>query len=202
MVSLMVLAWAGLAGCASSPSAQFYTLVPIAEVETRSDPLAGDRLSIGLGPLAWPLFLDRPQLVRRDGVRLRIDEFHRWGGSLNDDFLRVWGENLAYLLDNSRILVYPTEIRSPVDYRVLAEILTFEGRGDQEVVLKVRWVVTDPYLERALVIRETSYRRPLTMTGEVDDEARLVIGLSEVLGDFSRDVAAALRRLPARSVPH
>lgn len=196
--SLTLAMLMGLGGCATSPPASFYTLMPIAAADARHGPLEASGPAIGLGPVTFPRFLDRPQIVTRDGVALRFDEFHRWAGSLDDDFLRVWGENLAHLLGTSRIVTFPSEAKTLVDYRVLAEVLSFAASAEGMVDLKVRWAVLDPYLERTLVVRENLYRRPLPAAA---DEATLVACLSEVLGDFSRDVADAIRRL-ARPVPH
>jgi hypothetical protein len=47
------------------------------------------------------------------------------GGTLQDDFLRVWSENLAYLVGTNRILIFPTEVRFPLDFRITADMLTF-----------------------------------------------------------------------------
>ncbi|MBK1700689.1 PqiC family protein [Thiococcus pfennigii] len=192
----------GLVGCASSPPSTFYTLAPIGEASARATALGDRGPRVGLGPLALPHFLDRPQIVVRDGVQLRFDEFHRWGGSLDDDFLRVWGENLAHLLGTGQVYVFPTEVKTPVDFRVVAEVLSFEGHSDGTVQLKVRWSVLDPYRDKGLLVREETYRRavPVAAEGGVE-EAALVSGLSAVLGDFSRDVADALRRLPRPRPP-
>jgi len=149
---------------------------------------------VGLGPVSFPVFLDRPQIVAREGGnRLTIDEFHRWGGTLQDDFLRVWSENLALLLGTSRILVFPSDIRYPLDFRVAAEVLAFEGTQGGDALLKVRWFVLDPDLDRVLQVREDVYRRPWDSSG---DPGASIAALSGALADFSRDVAAALRTLP------
>jgi hypothetical protein len=181
------------AGCASSPPSSFYTLSPLPAVAGQVAPAETD-LGIGLGPVTFPAFLDRPQIVSRDsGNRLTLDEYRRWGGTIQDDFLRVWGENLSYLVGTSRIVIFPTEVRSSLDFRIAADVLTFEGTPAGEAVLKVRWAVLDPYLEQGLATYETVYRRPLA---EPKDGSALIAAMSATLGDFSKDVAAALKRLP------
>ncbi len=108
--------------------------------------MTGGTLGIGLRPVTFPGFLDRPQIVSRDGNnRLTLDEFNRWGGGLQDDFLRVWSKNLAYLVDTSRILIFPTEVHFPLDFRITANVLTF-GTPAGEALLKVRWAVLDSRL--------------------------------------------------------
>lgn len=187
---LMLVAF--VAGCATTPPSSFYTLTALPGAQTRGG-LSGGNVGVGLGPVTFPTFLDRPQVVTRDASnQIAVDEYHRWGGTLQDDFLRVWSENLAFLLDTSRIVVFPSEVRYPLEFRVSADVLTFEAGAD-EAVLKVRWAVLDPYLEQALAVQENAYRQRLREPG---DEAAMIAAMSAALGDFSRDVAAVIRSLP------
>ena len=186
-----------LAGCATSPPSSFYTLTPLPRSAAEAPPRAGG-LALAVGPVTFPAFLDRPQIVSRDGTnRLALDEYHRWGGSIQDDFLRVWSENLAILLGTSRVLTFPAEVRYPVDFRVSAQVLSFEGEaGSQaggEALLKVRWTILDGIREQVVVVEESSYRSRLSAPG---GQEALVAAMSETLGAFSRDVAERLRRMP------
>jgi uncharacterized protein len=192
----------GLSGCASTPPSNFYTLAPISVFEAepaRVDPSDTDRiddgLAIGLGPVTFPLFLDRPQIVSRASAnRLSVNELERWGGTLQDDFLRVWSENLALLTGSSRILILPSEIRYPLDVRLSAEILAFEGTADGQAVLRVRWSVLEPNLDQVRLTRESRYQRAIAQPGETQ---ALLAALSLTLADFSREVAEALRHIPS-----
>jgi uncharacterized lipoprotein YmbA len=203
-----------LLGCASTPPSSFYVLTPIPEAAAGNGDISGGGVSLGLGPVAFPRFLDRPQLVTRDSSnRLDVDEFNRWGGTVQDDFLRVWGENLAQLLGTSRIYVFPTESRTPVDFRITAEVASFEGMPGGDAVLKVRWALLDPDLERSWAMREDFYRCPVRgdttgasgkpLSGKVEQQAAaaaqseaVVAAMSRCLGEFSRDVAQVVRRTP------
>ena len=158
--------WRLMAGCASTPPSSFYTLSPLPAVAGSQAPTRRRDLAIGLGPVTFPVFLDRPQIVSRDaGNRLAVDEFNRWGGTLQDDFLRVWSENLAHLLGTSRILIFPSEIRYPLDFRIAADVLAFEGTPDGQAVLKVRWAVLDPISNRCWPCARTRYRQPAGRAG-------------------------------------
>ena len=183
----------GIPGCGTSPPSSFYTLSPLPAAQGRAS-LADGAIGIGLGPVTFPVFLDRPQIVTRDPAnRLALDEFHRWGGTLQDDFLRVWSENLSHLVGTSRIVIFPSEVRYPLDFRVTCDVLTFEGTPEGEAVLKVRWAVLDPYLEHALAVRENAYRQPLA---EPRDRSALIAAMSATLANFSQDVAAVVQGLP------
>ncbi len=192
-VFLALVATLAAAACSSSPPSAFYTLSPLLAAQGQAS-LADGAIGVGLGPVSFPVFLDRPQIVvRTPGNRLELDEFHRWGGTLQDDFLRVWSENLSHLLGSSRIVIYPSEVRYPLDFRVTADVLAFEGTPEGEAVLKVRWAVLDPYLEQALALRENAYRQPLA---EPRDESALIAALSAALANFSQDVASVVKTLP------
>jgi uncharacterized protein len=198
-----------LAGCATTPPSTFYLLTPIPEA-TAGGGIRGGGLAVGLGPVVFPQFLDRPQLVVRDGAnRLGVDEFHRWGGTVQDDFLRVWGENVGYLLGTSRLALFPSESRIPLDFRVLAEVLAFEGSADGDAVLRVRWSVLDERLQQSYVAREDAYRCPIAAPPPAAGaaasatlwHAAIVAAMSRCLGDFSREVAAVLGGLPKPRPP-
>jgi uncharacterized protein len=193
----------GLSGCASTPPSNFYTLAPIPAFEAKSSSVdredrndrLDEELAIGLGPVTFPLFLDRPQIVSRASAnRLAIDELERWGGTLQDDFRRVWSENLALLTGSSRILILPSEIRYPLDVRLSAEILAFEGTAEGQAELRVRWSVLEPNLDQVLLARESRYQRPIAPPG---DTQALLAALSLTLADFSREVAEELRHIPS-----
>jgi uncharacterized lipoprotein YmbA len=193
LASIMALVSLGITGCATPPSS-FYVLTPVPSAAARTNGLSGGSLAVGLGPVIFPQFLDRPNIVSRDGSnRLSLDEFHRWGGSLQDDFLRVWGENMATLLDTSRILIFPSEVRAPVDFRVLAWVLSFEGVSGREAILNVRWAVLDGMGDRVLAMREDRYTCPL---GQGAGHEAVVAAMSDCLGDFSKDVADTVRGIP------
>lgn len=217
MVLAAGLAGALGAGCASSPPSSFYTLTALPEVRARTGGIEGGGVALGIGPVVFPQFLDRPQIVTRAGAnRLGLQEFRRWGGTVQDDFLRVWGENLSHLLGTSRVLVFPSESRMPLDFRITAEVITFEGLPEGAAMLRVRWAVLDSYLEQTLASREDTYRCPIIPaaagpapmpvgadgpTPTVGEAEALVAALSQCLGEFSRDVAAVVGGLPRLPPP-
>lgn len=125
-----------------------------------------------------------------------MDEFHRWGGSLEDDFLRVLSENLGQLLGTSRIFVEPAEMRFPLDFRVVANVLKFEGTPEGDALFKVRWGILDAHMLQALVIRDDTYRSRAASS----KPGAMVAALSETLSAFSRDMAEQLRGLAKTEV--
>lgn len=120
---------AALSGCASSPEVSFYTLEPIAKTDTTVPPLPA--LSISIGPVTMPDFVDRPQLVRRaEGARVLILESQRWAEPLKNAVPRLLAENLSLLLGTNRISAYPRGVSEEADCRVLLDFRRFEAAED------------------------------------------------------------------------
>jgi uncharacterized lipoprotein YmbA len=194
------LAIAGLvsaltAGClGGSPPPRYYALAPTA-ARSAELPATSPDLGLAVGPIEFPRYLDRPEIVTRDGAhRLVLASTHRWGGSLRNDVLRVLADDLGRLLGTSRIAVYPTEPRFRVDYRVLLELLAFEGVPGEAVTLRARWVVASGADGRALAVEESHVVQP-TASASWED---LVAAHSAALGTLSRQIAAKLADLSAR----
>jgi uncharacterized lipoprotein YmbA len=177
-------------GCATrSEPVEFFALDAIAPPAVSRDAV-GRQLAIEVGPAMFPEYLDRPQIVSRTAAnRLEVDEFHRWGGSLQEEFLRVLGENLGTLLGTSHVLVYPAETRGRLDFQILVDVLRFEGVAERDVLLKVRWALVDPQTEDSVLIREALIREQ----AQSPDVAQRVAAQSRALGALSRQIADELQ---------
>jgi len=87
-----------LGGCLCTPPSRFYLLPTLTDV---SSPAAmGERaLTIGVGPVTLPPYLDRPQIVTRASrAQLHLAELDQWAASLQDTVARVLAENLSLLM--------------------------------------------------------------------------------------------------------
>jgi uncharacterized lipoprotein YmbA len=133
---------------------EYFTLSDATPAPSAALPGVRPGLGIAIGALEMPRYLDRPEIVTRDGAhRLVVWNEHRWAGSLRNDIQRVVADDLAALLDTTRISVFPVEPRFPPDFRVLLELLEFEGVPGGEVNLRARWTVAGPD-GRALAVEQ------------------------------------------------
>jgi len=185
------LAGAALAaGCARGPGPQYYRLT--AAGEAGSALAARPELGLAVGPVEFPRYLDRPEIVTRDGAqRLALRNDQRWGGSLRDDFSRVLADELGRRLGTARVGVYPAEPRFRVDYRVLVDVLAFEGVLGEAVTLRARWVVAGSD-GRALLTEESRIEEPVASA----DYAGLVSAHATALGRLAGEIAGAIATLP------
>ena len=182
----------GCLGTGKQPD--FFTLATATGSEPGTPLAARPELGLSIGPIDFPRYLDRPEMVTRDGAhRLVLWNEHRWGGSLRTDILGAMARDLGTLLGTSRIAVYPAEARFLVDYRVLLELAEFEGIPGKSVTLRGRWTVASGKDGRALIVEETQLEQPVASASWED----LVSAHRAALGRVNREIAARIASLPA-----
>ncbi len=180
-----------LAGCLAlgggSRSTTFYLLSSLASGDPGA-PESGRGLAVGLGPLAIPAHLDRPQIVTRaDGNRLELAEFHNWGEPLRDNLSRVLAENLSVLLATDRVWTYPWRRSAPIDYQIRVDVERFAAGPDPNVHLRCRWALTDA-AGRAL---ETRLSR-IDVPAALEDYGAIAEAMSRSAEALAREMATAV----------
>jgi len=190
-LTCVLLGGCGLQGARPDP-VRYFQLTPVAGADGARAP-AGRSITLGLGPISFPAYLDRVQMVTRVAPsELEVSPFDRWAEPLPQNFTRVLAENLSVLLATDRVVVYPWYASAAVDYRVEVEVIRFERRASSgDVELTARWSVRDG-AKAVLFTTESTLVEP---DGGADTEA-VVTALSRVVGLFGRDIAAALERIP------
>ncbi len=177
-----------LGGCAlnSSPPANFYFLaVPAPLAET---PVAGPTLALGIGPVAIPEMLNRPQIVTRAGDhRLLMADFHRWGGDLQDNIKRLLAEQVGARLQTGDLAIYPWPRNRRLDYQLRVDVLSLQGRLGGEALLQGTWFLSRD--DEDLLARP--FRLVETVRG--DGYADLVAAYSNLFGRLAGDMAASIR---------
>jgi uncharacterized protein len=170
---------------------RFYLLTSI---EDPASPAAGSgkEIAIGLGPIHFPEYLDRPEVVIRTSAnQIKLSSIDRWAEPVKSGFRRVLADNLGRLLRTERILSFPWYRKARIDYQVHASVQRFDADPQGTAVLVVRWGVKDRDGKIDSEVRESRYES----RGSSTDPGADAGSLSQVLGDFSRDVAKALTSL-------
>src|SRR5262245_22859627 len=146
----------GLSGCASSPPTRFYVLPSQSGAETPPPAVPRD-LTIGVGPVTLPPYLDRPQIVTRAGrARLVLGEFDQWAASLQDMVTRTLAENLSLLIPTDRVLLHPWSRTTEPNYQMTVEVTQFDAGPSGEVVLAARWQILNAN-DKELVMRKARF---------------------------------------------
>jgi len=191
LVFIAVSLW--LAGCSSSPSARFYTLNPLPPGEaTHSSPAAANPVSVSIAPVEVPDYLERPQIVTRDGQNeLKLAEFDRWAGSLSDNIAGVLAENLSLLLGSDRVYVFPRVRSEKADYSVAMRVLRLDCVPGNQVLLKAQWTLFAGPDRKDVATRVTTVTERLN-----DNQYDTVVGaVGRTLAQVSREIA---REIPAK----
>ncbi len=179
-----------MGGCAHTKPAKFYTLssLEVSEIESLAELTERD-VAVGVGPIRFPDYLGRPQIMTRNSRNaLKFAEFHRWAGSLREDFSRVIAENLSILLPTDRIALFPWKRSTPIDYQVTAEVIRFEGKVGGDVTLSVRWTILRSAGKKLLVMKKSAF----TESVQGGTYEALVSAQSRALAAFSREIAEAI----------
>ena len=197
---LLGAATAWIAGCASSPPARYYTLNPVGNQAAKEPPgQTSNPVSVSIGPVEIPDFLDRPQIVTRDGRNgLKLAEFDRWAGSLGDNIAAVLAENLTLHLGSDRVFVYPRVRAEKADYAVAIRVLRLDCAPGDQVILKAQWTVFGGP-ERKDVATYVS-----TFTEKLNDSRydTMVAAVSHTLEQVSREIAREIRDRPNGTTPN
>ena len=181
-------------GCASSKPSRYYILSSMQKVEKGEEVKAsGQSLTIGVGPIEFPGYLDRSEIVTRtSNNEIEFTDFDSWAHSLHDNFGRVLIENLSILLPTEQILLLPRIKSIPLDYQIVMEVIRFDGALGGDVTLIVRWAVFGAKDKKLLLTRKSSMAEPTKAKGY----QALVAAQSRAVEHLSREIAEAIKSFP------
>ncbi|NIO06480.1 MAG: hypothetical protein GTO40_00285 [Deltaproteobacteria bacterium] len=181
----------GIIGCGSSPATRYYLLAPLAEVDqVRKIAEKGENPAIGIGPVQFPKYLDRPQIVTRTNRnQIDIADFDQWAEPLQDNFTQVIAENLSLLFPGERIVVFPWGRSTILKQQVLIEVVRFEGKLGGETLLTTRWSLLDTQTNQLLSRKVSHFSAASNGSGFNGT----VSAMNQTLEELSREIAAALK---------
>jgi len=178
-----------LAGCADTPPTRFYTLSPLEDAPGGTPPANLPELTVGVGPVTLPPYLDRPQLVTRaGGNRMVLADFDSWVEPLQGMFTRVLGENLALLLGTDDVLLLPQNRDFALDRQVEVDVTRFDVDNAGNAVLDAKWWVYGRNGDKLL----RSGRSTISEPAKADDYTAAAGALSDALGAMSQEIAHAI----------
>ena len=184
------------AGCsffeAKPDPSRYFALASLPRTGQRTEnSVATNTLALGIGPVRFPGYLDRQQIVTRISQnRFAVAENDRWAEPLEENFSRVLSQNLSILLQTDRIVAYPWERNQWPTYQVQVEVLRFEPNAEQLVELWARWNILDNARKTISVKDSYLSQRAIDRSTEAS-----VAAMSDVLANFCQEIAAAIRVL-------
>ena len=190
----LVIMLLSFSGCANTQPTHFYLLRAMETNDSFAMEVAkNSALSLGVGPISLPKYLDRPHIVTRISAHeINLAEFHKWGAPLKDNLSNVLLENLSRLLSTNQIVKYPWNRSHLPDYQLSLEVTQFDGTKNQEATLRVRWRLAADDGKRVLEEKTSQFSEVIRGSGYED----LVEAMSRMLATFSQEIADVLNRPP------
>jgi hypothetical protein len=169
-LSALLTALLLLAGCGSKQ--EYYRL----SAETAAT--SGDRsISLGVGPIALPGYIDRSELVFQSGPNeFQIPPNVSWTGSLQENIASVLARDLQDQLGAREVLTHPWPAGRVPARRVALDVRQFHGISGSDAVLDTAWRIQDA--NGATITRGSgTFREPIHGDGYaavVAAESRLI----------------------------
>ncbi len=188
LILLIILSISGCTG--TSPNALYYTLSPIEKnsISNQSTRVPA-KFAIGIGPVTFPDQLDRPAIVTQTGRnQITINEFHRWAGSLQQNFTRVMTQNLALLLNTEQVMARPWERYFKPDIRIAVDIQKFGGQLGEYAELGTTWMIIEEGKDVETVVHRAEIKEPVSD----DSYNALVAAQSRALAGLCEEIAKIL----------
>ncbi len=192
LMAMGVLPTACLFGGRGGAPTHFHKLESLHELEPGRKALASlPEAAVAVGPINLAEYLNRPQIVTPTADNeLRVNEFERWAEPLKSGVSRVIADNLALLLDTTRVAAVTSQAFPKTDYQVAIDISRLDGAPGEPAVLRARW-------------RILSSGGGLRMSQGIDlnepppgnDFGSIVKAQSRLLARLSREIAGAIAGL-------
>jgi len=167
---------------------KYFILTPItasAPGSSQPNPGSASQLTLGIGPIDFPDYLRRPELVTLSNANeIDLSDEKRWAEPLDKNFSRILTENLTKLLDTKRIEKFPWSHNTSVDYQVIVDVQRFDTSSTGQSQLIARWTIKDGRNGKDLYASETTAGEPVH-----SGETGASVAMSNDLAALSRDIA-------------
>ncbi|ALP52579.1 hypothetical protein Tel_05140 [Candidatus Tenderia electrophaga] len=196
-ITLLLTLLGALAACGTTPSSNYYLLsssaAPSSSIQTPN------RLVVGLGPIDFPAYLDRNEIVISSGDNsLQVAEYHRWAEPLQSNFARVLAQALATHIPDAEVYTYPWHSGVQPDVQIRLKVGRFDVNTQNHARLSARWELSEPSRK----MRYPPQSREYVIDADSGDYEARVRALSRCVGALSRDLAAALNRAQDGAANH
>ncbi len=184
---LVSLCLALLASCGVTKPSRYYLLTPAEEQGAVT--LSTASPAVGIGPVTFPAYLDRPEIVvRSSGNELNYAGSDRWAEPLKTAFNRTLAENLSIMLPTDLTVIHPWPRATVLDYQVVVNVTRFDADASGTVILTAAWELIRSSDAAVMQRNKATYTEAAGST----DYPAVVVAQSHALERLSRDIAAAI----------
>lgn len=183
---ILALLCLSLLACSKSGTTRYYLLEGKSNNQAGEDVELDSRTIIGLGPVNFPDYLKRSQIIIRDNsTEISMLDSHRWAEPLEENFLRVLVQNLIALNPSARVIGYPSRHWSEVSQQVIIDVHRFDSDTGGETVLETQLsLIRNDEPPNTI----TRYSRLVLKNETIDDHAGMVDVLSKLVQQLAEQI--------------
>ncbi len=179
-LALLLLPLLFFTSCGSK--SEFYRL----SAEAPAAATGGSAISLGVGPVSLPGYIDRSELVFQSGPNeFQIPPNVSWAGSLQDNIAAVLARDLQAQLGAREVLAYPWPAGRAPRRRVALDVRQFHGISGSDAILEASWRIEGASVSHG----GGTFREPINGDGY----AAVVAAESRLLAQCAAAIAASLR---------
>ena len=176
-----------LIGCTPSRPTQLYMLSKLTPATVPND---SKPIRLGVGPVDLPAYLDRPQMVTRNGAnRITVAEFDQWAEPLETGLQRVLIEDLAHALATDGVETLPARRSMSLDHQIKVDVARFDANEAGLVILDARWKIFDGQGDRLMKSGRSIVRQHASAAG---DYREIAAAMSRCIAIMSGEIADTL----------
>lgn len=188
---VLVVTLCSLYGCAGTEPTRYYLLTPELNPPAIDRVVEQGNLSIVVGQIRLPEYLNRTQIVTRlSDNEIELGWLDRWAEPLERSFGRILAQNIEQVLHcrcTSALGPKPPHVTT---HRIEADVVRMDGVLGQKAILDVWWSIYTAE-KKLLLTRRSTFVQPCKGGGY----ERFVQAESRALFDFSREIAMAVTEL-------
>jgi len=169
-------------------TSRFFILTPTA-ASALAPYVSGDhQISIGVGPVRFPGYLKRPEMVTRiDADRIQLSAENRWAEPLDSNFQRVLAQDLAQSLGTERVVLFPWFGEPKIDYQVEVQVHRFDADQQGQSALSANWSIKDGHSGAILFATETT-TTSATAGQNADESPALSLDVEKFAGQIAEQI--------------
>jgi uncharacterized lipoprotein YmbA len=153
-------------------------------------------IELGLGPVRFPAYLDRPEMVTRiDENRLAISDTNRWAAPLDDAFTRTLAQDLASRMPDSRVTLYPWYSDRLPDFQITVDVHRFDVTVQGLAKLEAAWTIKGLRANALLYSTSSAFTQSVAGLKPADQAA----ALSHTVADLSNQIAWRVEQIGPKS---
>lgn len=185
----MTMMAVALAGCASSPPVNYYTLLAPAAALQAPAAAASSAYMIDVLPVSVPAQADQPQIMIRSGDGAVTPLYSdRWTAPLGDEIRSALSDSLTRALSAPDVRSIQPAADAPV-WRVQVDVQRFDAAAGGPALVDATWRIRPLNLKGATLLCRSVVRMPVSGAGV----PALVAGQQHAIQELAATIASGIR---------